>query len=329
LLFQVKFNYTNNRRDGNLELSNGYGGNRNIREMAYIKAPNMSVWEYDENGRRTGEYFTPINSYQGNGSTFFNPVAVAHLGKNDRISNDLQNTFLLLYNITDWITFRETVSFQYNGSKSENYLPYNAIGADWLDWSINKAEEGNNISSSINTETQIAFDSPFETEDHVLSGAFTWITRQSSYEWLNIQSNKTPSTDIQDPSIDAQINWIGNGSGQSRELGALGNLNYKYKDRYMIQTILRADAHTSFGSNNRWGVFKGISAGWRFSSEPFMQRFAWLGESKLRASWGVSGRQPGDAYARFATYGSTSNGSYILGTAIVPAQIQLNNIQWE
>lgn len=329
LLFQVQFNYINNKRDGNLELDNGYGGTRNIREMAYIKAPNMSIWEYDENGKPTGEYFTPISSYQGNGSIYFNPVAVAHLGKNDRASNNLQNTFLLRYSLTDWITFRETVSFQYNGEKSQNYLPYNAIGADWLDWTINKAEEGNNISSNINTETQVAFDSPFENEDHVLSGAATWITRQSSYEWLNIQSNKTPSTDIQDPSIDAQINWIGNGSGESRELGALMNLNYKLKDRYMIQTILRADAHSSFGSNNRWGVFKGVSVGWRFSSENFFQTYEWLGESKLRASWGVSGRQPGDAYARFATYGSTSNGSYILGTAIVPSQIQLNNLQWE
>ena len=30
---------------------------------------------------------------------------------------------------------------------------------------------------------------------------------------MNIQSNKTPSTDIQDPAINAQINWIGDGPG--------------------------------------------------------------------------------------------------------------------
>ena len=30
------------------------------------------------------EYFTPINSYQGNGSVYFNPVAVAKLGKDDK-----------------------------------------------------------------------------------------------------------------------------------------------------------------------------------------------------------------------------------------------------
>ncbi len=324
LLFSVQFNYTNNKTDGNLEI-NG----RNIREMAYIKAPNMSIWEHDAYGVLTGEYFTPINSYQGGGSDYFNPVAVAKLGKNDKLDNSLNNTFILRYKILEKLTFRETVSFQYGGTKSNNFLPYNAIGADWLEWTINKAEEGNNLYSSINTESQLAFDSPFASDDHVFTGAATWVTNQSAYEWMNIQSNKTPSVDIQEPSIDAQINYIGGGSGETRELGALMNLNYKYKDRYMVQTIARADAHSSFGANNRWGLFKGLSLGWRFSKESFAQAIPFLGESMLRASWGVSGRQPDNPYARFATYGSTYTGSYMNLTAVVPKQIQLNNLQWE
>jgi TonB-linked SusC/RagA family outer membrane protein len=327
LLFTIQFNYTNSNREGNLELNNEWGGRRNIRKMAYIKAPNMAIWEHDSEGGLTGEYFTPINSYQGSGQYYYNPVAISHLGKDDNISNSLQNTFRLRYSINDWLTLRETISIQYNGGKDRAYLPYNALGVDWLSWNVNKADEGNNMSSSIRTETQLAFDSPFKNQNHMLTGALTWITNQSQYEWMNIQSNKTPSTDIQDPAIDAQINWIGTGSGETRELGALANLNYKYGDRYMIQTILRADAHSSFGINNRWGLFKGVAAAWRFSSEPFMQRFQKLNESKLKASWGVSGRQPSDSYARFARY--QTEGNYIESPAIVPTQIQLNNLQWE
>jgi TonB-linked SusC/RagA family outer membrane protein len=327
LLFSIQFNYINNNINGNLEIP--WNDPRNVREMAYIKSPNMSIYEYDEDGNLTGEYFTPINSYQGSGSTYYNPVAIANLGKDDRIENSLQNTFTLKYNILDWLTFRETVAVQYTGTKAKAYLPYNAIGADWLDWNINKADEGNNNSTTINTETQLAFDSPFKNLNHVFTGALTWVTEQSGYEWMNIQSNRTPSTDIQDPAIDAQINWIGSGSGETRLLGALINLNYKYLDRYMLQTILRADAHSSFGANNRWGLFDGISIAWRFSQEPFFRNFKWLGESKVRASYGVSGRQPWDPYARFATYASTYTGSYITNAAIVPTQIQLDNLQWE
>lgn len=76
LLFSVQFNYNSNSTEGNMSISG-----RNIRQMAYIKAPNMSIWEYDQFGKLTGEYFTPINSYQGYGGDYYNPVAVSELGK--------------------------------------------------------------------------------------------------------------------------------------------------------------------------------------------------------------------------------------------------------
>lgn len=323
-LFEVQFNYTYNKIRGNPVI-----GSRNIREMAYMKAPNMSIWEHDAEGNLTGEYFNPINNYQGSGSVYFNPVAVAELGKSDRVINLFENTFRVRYNLLKWLIFRETITLQYNGSKSNNFLPYNALGTDWLAWTVNKAEESNNNNTRIRTETQFSFNSPFNNKNHVLSGVATWITEQSSYEWMNLQSNKTPSTKIQDPAINAQINWIGNGSGMTRTLSGLVNLNYSYKDRYLVQTNLRTDAFSGFGSNNRWGLFYGVSVGWRFSSESFMQQFTWLGDSKLRASYGVSGRQPSDPYARFATYNSTPTGGYLENSAVVPTQIRLNNLQWE
>jgi TonB-linked SusC/RagA family outer membrane protein len=325
LLFTVQFNYANNKVDGNIEIDG-----KNIRQMAYIKAPNMSIYEHDATGKLTGEFFNPINNYQGNGYTYFNPVAVARLGKNDRSENSLENTFRLKYNITDWLIFKETVSFQYTGTKFSNFLPYNAVGSDWLAWTVNKAEESNNQSSSIKTESQIVFDIPFKTEDHVMSGAASWITNQGGSEWMNIQSNRTPSTTIQDPAIAAQINWIGSGTGQNRDLGALINWNYKYKDKYMLQTVLRGDANSAFGASNRWGLFKGVSLGWRFSSEKLLDSWdSWMSDCMLRASWGTSGRPPGDAYARFASYVTAGTGNYITNPAIAPNAIQLDNLKWE
>jgi TonB-linked SusC/RagA family outer membrane protein len=324
LLFQIKFNYINNVIDGNLSISG-----RNIREMAYIKAPNMSIWEYDVSAKPTGEYFTPITSYQGNGTTYYNPVAVANLGEDGRLENRFRNAFMLQYRINDWLTFRETISFQFEGTKNKSFLPHNAIGADWLNYQNNLAKETGRINQGMRTETQLAFGSPFKNEDHQLSGAFTWITDQSGYKWMNIQSMKTPSTDIKDPSISALIAHIGTGSGEGRMVSGLGNVNYKYLDRYMLQTIFRADAHSSFGKKNRWGLFKGIALGWRFSNEAFLSSLDFMGESMLRLSWGVAGRQPGDVYSRFALYESTGTGGYILNPAVAPVSIQLNQLMWE
>jgi len=329
LLFQVKFNYTSSLTEKNVELRGNYWKDRNIREMAYIKSPNMSIWEHDAYGNLTGEYFTPIQSYQGDGITYFNPVAVANLGRRDEDFSKLENTFLLQYRVNDWITLRETISFQYAGTKDKRFLPYNAIGADWLNWQINKAEEGNSLQQGIQTETQLAFSSPLKNSKHEVSGAFTWSTDQQSSEWMSLQSNKIPSTDIQDPAIDAAINWIGTGSSENRLISGTSNINYKYDDKYLLTTIIRTDAHSSFGANNRWGLFYGVQVGWRFTNESWFNTIPWLGESMFRYSYGVAGRQPGDVYARFATYESTSTGAYILDPAIAPTKLQLNNLRWE
>jgi hypothetical protein len=100
--------------------------------MAYIKAPNMSIWEYDQHGNRTGEYFTPIESYQGDGVRFYNPVAMAELGKNHNTGNEIQNNFIVDYSINHFLKFRETISFSYANDKSNKFVPSSAIGADWI-----------------------------------------------------------------------------------------------------------------------------------------------------------------------------------------------------
>ena len=116
---------------------------------------------------------------------------------------------------------------------------------------------------------------------------------------------------------------------ESRGVGALVNLNYKYKEGICSPDISGADAHSSFGANHRWGIFKGISVGWRFSEEPFLDNLNFLGESMLRASWGVSGRQPEDQYARFAPMNLHPSRTIMIYPGIVNTQIQLDNLQWE
>lgn len=324
LMYSVLFSYINKNTDRNIDID----GN-NLRKMAYIKAPNMSIWEYDQNNVLTGEYFTPINSYQGNGEAYFNPVAIGNLGRNNRKEHSLENTFRLRYIITDWLRFRQTVSFQFQGYKQNVFIPYNALGVDWLHWRVNLNEEANNLSSNIRTESQFIFNAPTNEKIHDLSGAVSWVTTKSEYEWMNLQSNKSPSVDVTDPAANAQINWMGSGSGESRDLGAVFNANYKYLDRYMLQLNARADASSSFGKNSRWGMFTGVSLGWRFSDEPFLSGLDWLGESRLRASWGTAGRQPNDAYVRFALYETAGSGSYVGNSAVVPTRVQLDNLKWE
>ena len=45
-------------------------------------------------------------------------------------------------------------------------------------------------------------------------------------------------------------------------------LNYDYDGKYLVTLALRRDGSSRFGSNNRWGNFPSVSAGWVFSDEP-------------------------------------------------------------
>ena len=158
---------------------------------------------------------------------------------------------------------------------------------------------------------------------------------------MNLQSRNLPSVNQEDPATGGRINWIGDGSGESRNVGALVNMNYKFNDRYLFTGILRADAYSLFGANNRWGLFKGLSFGWRFSEENFLSNLNFLGESLIRFSWGVSGKPPETGrdpetgqnlpdvnYARYATYQSGTY-NYYNHTGVVNTQIQLDNLKWQ
>ena len=41
----------------------------------------------------------------------------------------------------------------------------------------------------------------------------------------------------------------------SRLVGFLGNLNYSYDERFLVDLSFREDASSQFGSDNRWAPF--------------------------------------------------------------------------
>lgn len=333
LRFLVEFSYTNTNRENNYEFrvadeATGRVQNTNIREMAYRKAPNMSIYEYDSKGNPTGEFFTPIYSYQGIGTEYFNPVAVGKLSKNDVNENRVMNNYTLNYRITPWMRFQQLVSFQYVNRKSSRFLPYNAIGADWLDGKNNESFERNQVVNQIITRSQLFFFPRINT-NHVFTGTLMFETDQSSDEASALMGRNGGSTSIQDPAANPRLNYISSTQAQTRILGLFGSAGYVMYDRYIINANLRADASSRFGANNRWGLFPSFSTAWRFSEEAFLENLAILSSGKLSYSYGLAGKQPGNPYDRHAIFNSVASGQYIEAPIIVPLQVQLANLKWQ
>ena len=81
------------------------------------------------------------------------------------------------------------------------------------------------------------------------------------------------------------------GRSESGMLSYVGRFNYAYASKYLFEFLFRADASTKFAPKNYWGKFPSVSAGWVISEENWFQNSVkWIDFLKLRASWGLMGR---------------------------------------
>ena len=115
-----------------------------------------------------------------------------------------------------------------------------------------------------------------------------------------------------------------------------GRIGYDWKSRYMIQAIIRFDGSENFPKESRWGVFPGVSLGWRISEEPFVKNNApWLTNLKLRASYGEQGNDSIDPFQYLTTYEYTALTGYSMKiddkevSFIIPGTIPNPKVTWE
>ena len=64
----------------------------------------------------------------------------------------------------------------------------------------------------------------------------------------------------------------------------------------MLEANLRYDGSSRFQSDSRWGLFPGVSVGWRLSQEDFIKDLGFFNDLKLRASYGQTGNEEGIGY---------------------------------
>jgi len=74
-----------------------------------------------------------------------------------------------------------------------------------------------------------------------------------------------------------------------RLLSYFTRIQYNFKEKYLFSALIRRDASTRFGPDNKAGYFPSFSLGWNISDEPFLKNNAVINGLKLRASHGILG----------------------------------------
>jgi TonB-linked SusC/RagA family outer membrane protein len=314
----------------------------NLLEVAYKKMPNMSVYEYDEYGNETPNFFSPAFNVQGqyNGIDSknkvigtVNPVAMGKEAYRNILTERVIPHFTLQYDIKPSVLFTSfDIQFDINNTKNKSFLPQIATGRPWTETSVNRVYDGDADAFSVQSKTSLTY-TPHLKENHRLIMFTTFMTSDYKYVSHQAQTSNTASTDLQDPSVPSRTANAGLNLTatqiQTRSIGVLANGQYSFKDRYIFNAAIRMDGNSKFGPSNRFGYFPSVSARWRMSDEWFMRPFQkWVNDFSIRGSYGHSGREPKNDYTFYNTY-NTFAYSYLGQSAIYPASMQLNNLTWE
>ncbi|WP_165876145.1 SusC/RagA family TonB-linked outer membrane protein [Mariniflexile fucanivorans] len=302
-----------------------------IRELALKKMPNQSIYEIDEFGNPTDVYFTPSDAFQGNGSTYYNPVAMAKLSKTNTENNRISPLFRLRYTPMKQLMFDGYVAFDINTDKSSSFIPEAAFGAAWTNANANQATFSDAEFFVMRTENKVVWN-PELGENHSIFASGLIQTYEKTSQGYAIETSNSPSSLIQTPIAQTRIEGSGNSLQstftQNRSLAYNFAFNYQYLDRYILSGGVRSEGNSKFGSSYRYGTFPSIAAKWIFSDEPFMKSFEFIDELGLRASYGVNGNSPNFNYGQYNTY-STYNYNYLGERPVLPDNMELTDLRWE
>ena len=273
---------------------------------AFLQLPTVEAFDADGKYTRTG--------------FIANVLAIEDLSIRQLVTDRTTANAYLTYDIlpglslnTDWgidkINNEETVRdpdiVSVGGSGS------NAIIADnkWLTSnSLNYSKEYGD--HAINAVANLSYETALFTNTTVAGRNF------AADALRNIASAATPTT-----TFASRTQWA--------LLSQIGRLNYRFKDRYIVETMVRRDGSSRFGANNRWGTFWAVSGGWLVSEEAFMESVSFINNLKLSASYGLTGNDQIGNFPSLGLYGSGVAYDYSGLAGIGPNQPSNPDLKWE
>jgi TonB-linked SusC/RagA family outer membrane protein len=201
--------------------------------------------------------------------------------------------------------FSKPVKFYRYDVLSDTYIMAGSLGSQ-AQMRVNQ-----NQSSMLTTQLSLSYDRVFAI-DHHLSLLALYESIDNGSEWFSAGRDGYMSTAIEQ--LFAGNSETATNGGAANEMGRssfVGRLNYSYKNKYLLETTLRADASAKFAPEKRWGYFPSVSLGWRLSEEGFMDNISLLDDLKIRASYGSSGNDGVGNFQYLSGY--AIRGNYLLG----------------
>ncbi len=303
--------------------SEGHWSSGGIVLSALTMAPHLPVYNED------GTYTTGLNL--GNGfSSIENPVKLAKERTNKLSELRLLGTAFAEISILDNLRYKLLVGTDMQSSNQATFRP-SIVGIDGVAPPV--IPIGSNASQqSYNwlVEHTLSYSKSLGKHEFDVVAGFT--AQKSRSDNSTITSTNFPNDLVE--TLNAGI--VTSASTFANEwslLSYLGRANYSYASKYLLTATIRRDGSSRFGSNNKWGVFPSISAGWRVSEEEFMKNIRAISELKIRASYGFTGN---NFIGNYDHVGLLTKQNYAFGgsggtvvNGLGPSRISNPDLSWE
>ena len=263
---------------------------------------------------RMNPYMTPYNAegvlnekpgnYQALGTTSSyqfsdqaNPLLTMMNTKKERETWRVLGNFYVKFDIIKGLDFKTTFSPSYNNYRNGYFE------------GIRNPETGNFYDSSLEqTGAELTHQRSFSwTWDNIINYNTT-IAEDHSISLMGLFSSEASNTENTFWAANGVLDgteWWNMGTGtqnatdsytsytENSMISYAFRMNYGYKSRYLLTATVRRDGSSKFTKENRWGTFPSVALAWRASEEPFLQKYSWLSNLKLRLSYGVTGNNSG------------------------------------
>lgn len=251
------------------------------------------------------------------------------------IQQDVKATFIK--NDNHLLTANANVAFGYYSTYGHSYTPSTMQTCQM--WNSYAGSASLNSSNSLTTNFEAMINYNLALDKHSLKAVAGYSYRQSMNESMNMTNRNFQYDNFlwynigSGTYLDEGLASMGSSKGFNKLAGVFGRVTYTWNDLVTVTGSARYEGSSKFGKDKKYGFFPSVSAAWTISNMGFMDSTkSWLDELRIRASYGVTGRNAGSDYASLSTYSSKGSNYYMDGQWVPGYGISRNpnpNLGWE